>query len=56
MSDIRAEAAKNQWKIFNRQIPFSRGFPKMMHGNYRYLGSAYEFYDFAAECLKELGL
>ena len=33
MAEIRSEAAKHHWRIFTNQIPFSRGFPKMMRGD-----------------------
>jgi chromosome partitioning protein len=56
MTDIRAEAQRNQWKIFKHEIPFSRGFPKLMRGNYSYLGNAGQFNTFAAEFFTEIGL
>ncbi len=40
MTDIRGEAAKHSWRIFSKQLPYSRGFPKMMRGNYSRLGNA----------------
>src|SRR4051812_48926307 len=33
MEDIREEARKNSWHIFGNEIPFSRGFPKIMRGD-----------------------
>ena len=44
LKEIQAEAKKNCWHIFEREIPFSRGFPKIMRGNITYLGSAEDFY------------
>ena len=44
MADIRSEAAKHHWRIFDNTIPFSRGFPKMMRGDYNWPGNAAEFY------------
>src|SRR5690606_12222 len=38
LRDIRKDAKKNGWKVFKNEIPFSRGFPKMMRGDYNYLG------------------
>lgn len=58
MAEIEDEAADHHWRIFANQIPFSRGFPKMMRGDYNYLGNAPMFYDFAEElrdCLAEEG-
>lgn len=40
MTDIRDEAAQHSWRIFDNQIGFSRGFPKMMRGDHRWLGNA----------------
>ena len=44
MEEIRREAGKNGWHIFDAEIPFSRGFPKMMRGNFSHLGNAASFY------------
>ena len=50
LQDIRNEAAKNEWHIFNRELGYSRGFPKMMRGDYNHLGnSEWGFNIFAAE-------
>ena len=54
--DIRLEAQKNSWPIFQTEIPFSRGFPKMMRGDYSYSGNAGRFYYFAEEFFKSIGL
>ena len=43
MAEIREEAEKSGWHIFPTQMPHSRGFPKIMRGDYSYSGSAYEF-------------
>lgn len=40
MADIRGEAAEHSWRIFSNQLPYSRGYPKMMRGNYSWLGNA----------------
>jgi chromosome partitioning protein len=56
MSDIQAEAAKNKWHIFENEIPFSRGFPKIMRGNNSYLGNAVQFKHFAKEFFDSIGL
>ena len=44
MKDIRRVAKKNCWHIFDTEVPFSRGFPKMMRGNFSHLGNAEPFY------------
>ena len=40
MREIREEAAENGWHIFDNQIGYSRGFPKMMRGDYSHSGNA----------------
>ena len=54
--EIRQEAEKSGWHIFRNQIPFSRGFPKMMRGDFTHCGNAYEFKYFASEFFTKLGL
>jgi len=54
--EIREEAERNHWHIYENEIPFSRGFPKMMRGDYSYLGNAEQFYYFAKEFLDSIGL
>ena len=50
MEEIENEAAKNEWHIFKRELGHSRGFPKMMRGDYRHLGnSERDFTLFASE-------
>jgi chromosome partitioning protein len=56
LRDIRKEAKANDWKIFDREIPHSRGFPKMMRGDYSYRGNAREFRYFAKEFFDSLGI
>lgn len=56
LRDIREEAAKNSWKIFSNEIPFSRGFPKLMRGDYSYSGNADMFHRFADEFFREIGV
>ncbi|MGH6795671.1 MAG: hypothetical protein ACREDH_10880, partial [Methylocella sp.] len=55
LEEIKEEAKKNDWIIFRNEIPYSRGFPKLMRGNYSYLGNASAFYHFANEYLDSLG-
>lgn len=52
---IREDAGKNNWTIFENEIPFSRGFPKLMRGDYNYLGNATQFRHFADEYLTAIG-
>ena len=54
MVDIKGEAEKHHWRIFKNQIPFSRGFPKMMRGDYNYIGNAEDFYLFERELRRSL--
>lgn len=54
--DIETEAAKNGWHIFDNEIPHSRGFPKMMRGDYSYSGNATQFRFFAKEFCDAIGL
>lgn len=55
MREIRAAARKNNWHIFINQLPYSRGFPKMMRGDWNYLGNAWDYKHFAKEFFKKLG-
>ncbi len=56
LRDIRTEANSNGWKIFKSEIPHSRGFPKMMRGDYSYSGNAPRFNIFAAEFFESINL
>ena len=38
--EIREEANKNGWYVFRNRLGYSRGFPKMMRGDLRYLRNA----------------
>ena len=49
LGEIRREARSNGWHIFENEIPFSRGFPKMMRGNFNHLRNALLFRNFASE-------
>ena len=50
MSEIRTEAEANGWYIFNHELGLSRGFPKIMRGNYSHRGNAQShFRSFARE-------
>jgi chromosome partitioning protein len=54
--EIQAEASKNRWHVFGQEIPFSRGFPKMMRGDHSYPGNAGQFHLFANEFFNRIGL
>ena len=54
--DIQKEAAANGWKLFDNELPHSRGFPKRMRGDYRHPGNSVRFYQFAREFYNRLGL
>lgn len=56
IKEIQQESKKNGWHVFKTQIPHSRGFPKIMRGDFNYLGDAPRFYDFAKEFFDYLGL
>ena len=56
IDEVKAEAKKNSWPIYNNQIPHSRGFPKLMRGDSSYPGNARYFYEFADEFFISLGL
>jgi chromosome partitioning protein len=56
LREIRDESRKNGWQIYRNQIPHSRGFPKLMRGDYSYQGNARLFERFAAEFFASVGL
>ena len=56
LREIKEEAEKNGWALFNMQIPHSRGFPKQMRGDHLWSGNADLFPYFAREFFRRLGL
>ena len=56
MQEIREEVDNSGWRIFQNEIPLSRGFPKIMRGNFSHLGDARQFRFFAEEFLQALGI
>lgn len=56
LQEIATEAQENNWTVFKNEIPLSRGFPKLMRGNYTYQGNAPLFRLFAQEFFKKIGL
>ena len=56
LKEVRFEANKNGWPVYKTEIPHSRGFPKMMRGDYSYSGNAQYFYQFADEFFNSVGL
>ena len=54
MADIEREASQHGWRIFAHEIPFSRGFPKIMRGDHTWSGNADKFSFFANELQKFL--
>ena len=57
MKEIRREAARNRWRLFENELDYSRGFPKMMRGDYSWLGNAPREFDwFAREFFGSLEL
>ena len=55
LKEIRDAARTNGWHVFEHQIPLSRGFPKMMRGDFNHLGDAPLFRLFAEEFFQRLG-
>jgi chromosome partitioning protein len=55
-AEIRREALKNGWSIYDNEIPHSRGFPKLMRGDNSYPGNAQYFSYFANEFFRSVGL
>lgn len=55
MRRIRSDSAKFGWSIFEEEIPHSRGFPKIMSGDFSWQGNAPDFRKFADEFLAKLG-
>ena len=62
MAEIRREAAENDWRIFDNQITYSRGFPKLMRGDTNHPGDSQAVMDrfadefFSRPELSKLGL
>ena len=56
IEQIRSSAKKNDWHVFKHQIPYSRGFPKMMRGDFSNQGDAALFPHFAREFFNHIGL
>ena len=40
VNEILEEAGENGWYVFESELPHSRGYPKMMRGDYNWLGNA----------------
>ena len=56
MKQIRDESKKNGWPMYKNEIYHSRGFPKIMRGDYSYPGNAQYFFTFADEFFRSVGL
>ena len=56
LREIREESEKQGWHIFRNQLPLSRGFPKIMRGNFSYSGNAYQYRKLAKEVFDRLGI
>jgi hypothetical protein len=56
LSEIKVEAEKNGWHIYNNEIEHSRGYPKMMRGDNNWLGNAKYFSMFADEFFESMGI
>lgn len=55
MQEIKAESMTNGWPIFRNEIDHSRGYPKIMRGDYSYIGNAQYFNFFANEFFDTMG-
>ena len=57
LDEIHQQAERNGWHIFSNRLSYSRGFPKLMRGDYSYSGNAnLMFRRFADEFFARLGL
>lgn len=56
IASITSESEANGWHVFKNQIPFSRGFPKIMRGDFSHSGDAVLFRGFAGEFFRHIGL
>jgi chromosome partitioning protein len=56
MDEIKSEAKKNGWPIYKNQMDHSRGYPKIMRGDFSYQGNAAYFGLFANEFFISVGL
>ena len=56
IKEITEEAGNNGWHIFKRQMPHSRGFPKLMRGDLNHLGNASDaYFDVPDEVFSKIG-
>ena len=56
IEEIEKQAKENGWFIFKEKIRFSRGYPKMMRGDFKHAGYADLFFRFASEFFQRLGI
>jgi|TARA_A100000171_G_C2103722_1_gene131141 chromosome partitioning protein len=56
MKEIRDECRRNGWHVFSKQMYHSRGYPKLMRGDYSHSGDAGLFWTFADEFFARLGI
>ena len=56
MPETRTEADENGWRLFRHEIEHSRGFPKLMRGDDKWLANAVCCYEFADEFFERLAL
>jgi chromosome partitioning protein len=56
MKEIFDECVKNNWHIFSKQMYHSRGYPKLMRGDYNHSGDAGLFWTFAKEFFTHVGI
>jgi chromosome partitioning protein len=56
INEIMAECKHNGWHVFKKEMYHSRGYPKLMRGDYTYRGDAKYFWTFAKEFFAHLGI
>ena len=56
MRSMKTECDTNRWHMFSNQMYHSRGYPKLMRGDYRHSGDAKYFWTFAKEFFDHLGI
>ena len=56
MNEIQVESEEQGWHVFGNQLPLSRGFPKIMRGDFSYSGNAHQYKKLAREVFDRLGI
>ena len=56
LREILEESEKQGWHVFRNQLPLSRGFSKIMRGDFSYPGNAHRYEELAKEVFERLGI